>query len=85
MTKSSIAGYGNNFPTAMEARLKFFETYSRPCTGYEMEEQMHGPMRAYNAENYIFLIGSEGEAEFEEDYVNSFHTIKMHLPNTYLL
>lgn len=65
MTKSSIAGYGNNFPTAMEARLKFFETYSRPCTGYEMEEQMHGPMRAYNAENYMFLIGSEGEAEFK--------------------
>lgn len=25
---------------------------------------MHGPMRAYNADNYIFLIGSEGEAEF---------------------
>ena len=46
MTKSSIAGYGNNYPTALEARLKFFETYSRPCTGYEMEEQMHGPMRA---------------------------------------
>lgn len=64
MTKSSIAGYGVNFPTALEARLKFFETYSRPCTGYEMEEQMHGPMRAYNADNYIFLIGSEGEAEF---------------------
>ena len=65
MTKSSIAGYGNNYPTALEARLKFFETYSRPCTGYEMEEQMHGPMRAYNADNYIFLIASEGEAEFK--------------------
>ena len=65
MTKSSIAGYGNNYPTAMEARLKFFETYSRPCTGYEMEEQMHGPMRAYNSENYIFLIASEGNAELK--------------------
>lgn len=39
MTKSSIAGYGYNYPTALESRLKFFETYSRPCTGYEMEEQ----------------------------------------------
>ena len=26
---------------------------------------MHGPMRAYNADNYIFLIASEGEAEFK--------------------
>ena len=64
MTKSSIAGYGVNFPTALESRLKFFETYSRPCTGYEMEEQMHGPMRAYNQDNYIFLIASEGKEEF---------------------
>lgn len=64
MTKSSIAGYGVNFPTALEARLKFFETFSRPCTGYEMEEQMHGPMRAYNKDNYIFMIASEGEKEF---------------------
>ena len=63
MTKSSIAGYGVNFPTALEARLKFFETYSRPCTGYEMEEQMHGPMRAYNKDNYIFMIASEGKEE----------------------
>lgn len=63
MTKSSIAGYGVNFPTALEARLKFFETYARPCTGYEMEEQMHGPMRAYDQNNYIFLIASEGTAE----------------------
>ena len=63
MTKSSIAGYGVNFPTALEARLKFFETYSRPCTGYEMEEQMHGPMRAYNKDNYIFMIASEGREE----------------------
>lgn len=64
MKKSSIAGYGVNFPTALEARLKFFETFSRPCTGYEMEEQMHGPMRAYNKDNYIFMITSEGDAEF---------------------
>ena len=63
MTKSSIAGYGFNFPTALEGRLKFFETYSRPCTGYEMEEQMHGPMRAYDKDNYIFLIASEGKEE----------------------
>ena len=65
MTKSSIAGYGLNYPTALESRLKFFETYSRPCTGYEMEEQMHGPMRAYNQDNYIFMIASEGRKELE--------------------
>ena len=64
MDKSSIAGYGYNWATALEARLKFFETYSRPCTGYEFEEQMHGPFRAYVDKNvYFFLIISEGEAE----------------------
>ncbi len=60
MVKSSIAGYGPNYATALEARLKFFETYSRPCTGYEMEEQMHGPLRAYSDKNFIFLIGGKG-------------------------
>jgi len=63
MTKSSIAGYGYNYPTALEGRLKFFETYARPCTGYEFEEQMHGPFRAYGPENYMFVIVSETEAE----------------------
>lgn len=63
MSKSSIAGYGYNYPTALEARLKLFETYGRPCTAYEMEEQMHGPMRAYDQDNYIFLIASEGKRE----------------------
>ena len=63
MSKSSIAGYGYNYPTALEARLKLFETYGRPCTAYEMEEQMHGPMRAYDHYNYIFLIASEGKRE----------------------
>lgn len=63
MKKSSIAGYGFNYPTALEARLKFFETYARPCTGYEMEEQMHGPLRAYDSDNFVFLIASEGASE----------------------
>ncbi|HPX32069.1 MAG TPA: SIS domain-containing protein [Erysipelotrichaceae bacterium] len=64
MTKSSICGYGVNYPTALEARLKLFETFSRPCTGYEMEEQLHGPLRGYNQDNYIFMIISEGGYEF---------------------
>ena len=60
MKKSAIAGYGMNYPTALEARLKFFETYAKPCTGYEMEEQLHGPLRAYNKDNFAFYILSEG-------------------------
>lgn len=63
MTKCSISGYGFNLPTAMEGRLKLFETYSRPCTAYEQEEQMHGPLRAYDKNNYIFMIASEGTWE----------------------
>lgn len=65
MTKSSIAGYGYNFPTAQEARLKFFETFGRPSTAYEQEEQLHGPLRAYNDENYIFLIAGNAGPEFD--------------------
>ena len=65
MTKSSICGYGYNWPTAQEARLKFFETYARPCMYYEQEEQLHGPLRAYNADNYVFMIVSEGEFELD--------------------
>ncbi|WP_179393897.1 SIS domain-containing protein [Lacticaseibacillus absianus] len=64
MQKSSIAGYGYNFPTAQEGRLKFFETFGRPSTAYEMEEQLHGPLRAYDADNYIFLIGGNAGPEF---------------------
>ena len=65
MKKSSIAGYGYNFPTAQEGRLKFFETFSRPSTAYEMEEQLHGPLRAYDSDNFIFLIGGNDGAEFD--------------------
>ncbi|MDO1605820.1 SIS domain-containing protein [Lactobacillus sp. YT155] len=65
MTKSSIAGYSYNFPTAQEGRLKFFETFGRPSTAYEQEEQLHGPIRAYNDKNFIFLIGGNDGPEFE--------------------
>lgn len=64
MERSSIAGYGYNWATALEARLKFFETYARPCFGYEFEEQMHGPFRAYpDKDVYFFVIVSEGDKE----------------------
>lgn len=65
MQKSSIAGYGYNYPTAQEGRLKFFETFSRPSTAYEMEEQLHGPLRAYNSDNFIFLIGGNEGPELD--------------------
>ncbi len=63
MTKSSICGTGYNWPTAQEGRLKFFETYARPCMYYEQEEQLHGPLRAYGPDNYVFMIVSEGDWE----------------------
>lgn len=65
MTKSSIAGYGLNFPTAQEARLKFFETFGRPSSAYEQEEQLHGPLRAYDDKNFIFLIAGTTGPEFD--------------------
>lgn len=65
MQKASIAGYGYNFPTALEARLKFFETFGRPTSAYEQEEQLHGPLRAYHDDNFIFLIGGNKGPEFD--------------------
>ena len=65
MEKSSICGYGYNWPTAQEGRLKFFETYAKPCMYYEQEEQLHGPLRAYNDKNYVFMIVSEGDFELK--------------------
>lgn len=65
MQKASIAGYGYNYPTALEARLKFFETFGRPTTAYEQEEQLHGPLRAYHDDNFIFLIGGNKGPELE--------------------
>lgn len=65
MQKASIAGYGYNFPTALEARLKFFETFGRPTSAYEQEEQLHGPLRAYHDDNFIFLIGGNKGSEFD--------------------
>lgn len=65
MDKSSIAGFGYNYPTAQEARLKFFETFGRQSSAYEQEEQLHGPLRAYDKNNYIFLIGGNAGAEFD--------------------
>ena len=65
MKKASIAGYGYNFPTALEGRLKFFETFGRPTTAYEQEEQLHGPIRAYDEDNFIFLIGGNNGPEFK--------------------
>ena len=65
MQKASIAGFGYNFPTALEARLKFFETFGRPTSAYEQEEQLHGPLRAYHDDNFIFLIGGNKGPEFK--------------------
>lgn len=65
MEKSSICGYGYNWPTAQEGRLKFFETYAKPCMYYEQEEQLHGPLRAYGDKNYIFMIASESDFELK--------------------
>ena len=60
MKKIAIAGCGVHYGTAMEGRLKLFETFSRGCTYYEMEEMIHGPMRAYDENNYLFFINSDG-------------------------
>ena len=55
-----VSGYGNNYGTALEAGLKFLETSRFPVSVYELEEFMHGPYNAIDAESYIFFIVPEG-------------------------
>lgn len=69
MQKADIAGYGNNFVTALEGALKVGETLHRKITGTEMEELIHGPEMGYDANNFLFIIAAK-EVELERTLQN---------------
>lgn len=60
-----IIAYGANIATAEEATIKFTETHTRPSMFYELEESMHGPVRALKQGEMMFLICAEDGPEKE--------------------
>lgn len=57
--------YGSNYGTAIEGALKFLECHTRPSYGYEMEEFMHGPLRAVHPGDMVFFLATEDGPEKE--------------------
>lgn len=57
--------YGANIATVEEAALKFTETHTRPSMFYELEESMHGPVRAVKQGEMMFLLCAEDGPEKE--------------------
>ena len=56
-----FVGYGANYGTAMEGALKFEEAGKRLSKAYELEEFIHGPMGALQADEVVFfLFGEDG-------------------------
>lgn len=60
MRKGAIAGYGYNYATALEAYLKMYETFHAPLSVHEFGELLHGYEMAFDSNQYIYLIISNG-------------------------
>lgn len=60
-----VIAYGANLGTAEEAALKFLECHRRPSLFYELEECLHGPIRAVRRDDVIFLLCAEEGKEKE--------------------
>lgn len=55
-----VVGYGPNYGTALEGRLKLNETTKISVICHELEEFMHGPQLSLNEEYYLFFVASSG-------------------------
>lgn len=60
-----LIGYGANYGTVQEAALKFYETHERPTYAFELEETLHGPLRALHANDMALFLSSEAGPERE--------------------
>ncbi|WP_068539359.1 SIS domain-containing protein [Olegusella massiliensis] len=54
-----LVGYGANLGTCLEGTLKFIETHERPTCAIELEETLHGPLRAVHKNDVVFLLSAE--------------------------
>jgi glucosamine 6-phosphate synthetase-like amidotransferase/phosphosugar isomerase protein len=61
LRRAYVCSYGINECTADEAELKLTETFGRPVRGYELEEMIHGPHYALDAETFVFFVAPAGE------------------------
>ena len=56
-----LVSYGSNYGTVQEGALKFYETHERPTYAFELEETLHGPLRALHTDDMcVFLSAEEG-------------------------
>lgn len=55
--------YGPNYSTAVEATLKFIESHRKPSVAYELEEFLHGPIRAIQPDDVLFFLLTEDGPE----------------------
>lgn len=58
-----LVGYGSNYGTAMEGALKFYETHERPTYAFELEETLHGPLRALHGDDMCLFLSAEAGPE----------------------
>lgn len=80
MKKGAISGYGYNYATALEAYLKMYETFHAPLSVHEFGELLHGYEMAFDADQYVFLIISNGpEKSLANKYLHFLDQITKHL------
>ncbi|MDP4109444.1 MAG: SIS domain-containing protein [Bacillota bacterium] len=75
--KLGVTAYGMNYGTALEAQVKLYECTHLASIGYEAEEFIHGPIFAYDEENYIFTILSGGSEMKRAAVLNQFFKEKV--------
>lgn len=63
--KYFLLGYGANYGTVQEAALKFFECHGKPSFSMELEESLHGPLRAFAKTDMAFFVAAEEGAQRE--------------------
>lgn len=79
-----LFGYGANFGTVQEAALKFFECHGRPTISLELEESLHGPLRALGRKDMAFFITAE-EGQERERMQKLVHALEPYCANRIMI
>lgn len=79
-----LIGYGANYATMVEGMLKFIETHRRSTSAFELEEFMHGPIRAVFPDDVIFFFCTEDGPEKERMF-KLFEVVKQYTKHCILV
>ena len=83
LTRAGIITFGAPLGSAKEAETKLTETVRCPCTGYDMEEFIHGPNYEVNANYHLFFIGIEHP--LEERLLQIKHVYTAYSPHSFYI